>query len=150
MNISIPVSGSGELLAEALCLELLMIGVRVVGEWIDTDSSARHEIAGDLKILRIHQFDQIFHDDVHAILMKIAVVAEGEEVELEALALHHPLARDITDVQVSEIRLPGFGAEGGELRTIESHQIFVLRMLVRKSLQDLRGVVVAILRVLVA
>ena len=104
------VSSSSELLAEAQCLELLVVSVCIVGKGVDTDSSAWHEIAGDLQILRIHQFDQVLHDDVHAILMEIAVVAEGEEVELEALALHHPFARDITDIQMSEVRLPCFRA----------------------------------------
>ena len=134
MNISMSVSGSSKLLAEAVRLELLVLRVSVVGKGVDADSSARQEIAGDLKVFRIHEFDQILHDYIYAILMEIAVVAEREEIEFEALTLHHPLTRDITDIEVSEIRLPGFRAEGGELRTIERNQIVVLRMFVREGL----------------
>jgi hypothetical protein len=40
-------------------------------------------------------------------LMKVAMVTEAEEVELERLALHHAHVRDILDRQGREIRLSG-------------------------------------------
>jgi hypothetical protein len=82
--------------------------------------------------------------------MKISVVTEGEEVELETLALDHPLTRDITDEDMSEIRLSGFRTQGRKLRTIESYQIFVLGVFVRKCLQHVGVIVIAILDVLVS
>ena len=82
--------------------------------------------------------------------MKITVVAEGEEVEFEALALHHALARDVTDVDVPEIGLTGFGAQGGELGTVEGHEILVFGMFVREGLQHIGVVVVRIPDVLIS
>ena len=139
-----------ELFAEALLFEFLVPGVGVIGEGVDADTSSGHEIAGYLKILGIHEFDQVFHNDVDAVFMEIAVVAEREEIELEALALYHALARDITNVDVSEIGLPCFGAEGCEFRAVECNEILVLGMFVGKSLQHGRVVVVGILYVLIA
>ncbi len=82
--------------------------------------------------------------------MKIAVVAEGEEVELEALTLYHPFAGDVTDIDVSEIRLTGLRAECRELRAVEGHEIFILGVLVRECLQHLGIIVVAILHALIS
>jgi hypothetical protein len=82
--------------------------------------------------------------------MEVAVVSEGEKVQFETFALHHPLPRDITDVNMSEIRLSCFGAECSELRAIERNEIFVLWVFVRESLQHGGIIVVAILHVLVS
>ena len=43
--------------------------------------------------------------------MERAVVAEAAEEQLERLALHQPLARDVVDHDVREIRLAGERAE---------------------------------------
>ena len=42
--------------------------------------------------------------------MEITVVAKAEQIELEALALKHSLARDVVDDDFAEIGLPGFRA----------------------------------------
>ena len=55
-----------------------MILVTVIGERLDGDSPTGIEQADDLQIFGIHQLDQVLHDDVHAILMEVAVVAETE------------------------------------------------------------------------
>ena len=68
-----------------------MVCVGVVGKRIDADTATRHEISRYLQVFGIHQFYQILHDDVHAVLMEIAVIAKREEIEFETLALHHPL-----------------------------------------------------------
>jgi hypothetical protein len=47
---------------------------------------------------------------VHAVLMEIAMIAEAEEIELEALAFHHPYIWNIAYSYFSEIRLPGYRA----------------------------------------
>ena len=83
---------------------------------MDRDSSSRSEQAGHLDVLRIHQTDQVLYDDVHAILMEIAMVAEAEQIELEALALDHADIRDILDAYLGEIRLPGDRTETREFR----------------------------------
>ena len=103
----------------------------------------------DFQILGIHQLDQVLHDDVHAILVEVAMVAEAEEVELEALALHHQRARNVVDNDVSKVRLTRFGAQRSKLRAIQRYQIVVLRMLVLEGFQHLRGIVVTVLGILI-
>ena len=127
-----------------------MFVVTVVGEGFDGDATTGIEQAYDLQILGIHQLDQILHDDVDTILVEVTVITEAEEVEFQALALHHQRARNVIYNKVSEIGLTCLGAQGGELGTIQCHQVFVLRMFVFKRLQHLRGIVVVVLRVLVA
>ena len=34
-------------------------------------------------VFRIHQGDEVFHDDVDAVFMEVAVVAEAEEIEFQ-------------------------------------------------------------------
>lgn len=98
-----------------------MFGVSPVGERVDAYSSAGHEIAGYLYISRVHKADKVFHYDIDAILMEVAMVTEGEEVQLERLTLHHFLAGNIGDKYMSEVGLSGLRAEGRELRAIEGN-----------------------------
>ena len=55
-------------------------GAAVVGERVDGDAAARGEFAEHLDVFRIHQCNQIFHDDVHAVFVEVAMVAEAEQV----------------------------------------------------------------------
>ena len=84
---------------------ILVSGIAVIGKRLDGDSPTGIEQADDFQILGIHQFDQVLHDDIHAIFMEVAVVAEAEEIKLEALALHHQGSGNIINDDVSEIRL---------------------------------------------
>lgn len=68
--------------------------------------------------------------------MKIAMVAEAEQVKLERFALDHLLAWDIADGEGCEIRLPGHGAERGKLGAVKCDPVVALRMLVDKGLQN--------------
>ena len=135
---------------EALLHHVLVVGVTIVGERLDGDAAAWIEQADDLQIFGIHQLDEIFHDDVHAIFMEITMVTEAEEVEFEALALHHQRTRDVIDNDMSKVRLARLGTKRGELGTVERHQIVVLRVFVLESLQHLRRIVIAVLGVLVS
>ena len=82
---------------ETLFCHFLVFRTRttVVGIGIDADATTGREQSYHLYILRIHQFDQVLHDDVHTVLMEIPVVTETEEIELQTLALYHPLPRNI-------------------------------------------------------
>ena len=111
---------------KTLAYHVLVFGVTVVGEGLDGDAAAGVEQADDLQVLGIHQLDQVLHDDVYAILMEVAVVAEAEKVKLEALALHHQRTRDVINDEVPEIGLASLGAQRGKLRTIQRHQVFIL------------------------
>ena len=54
-----------------LCTRLAVVCV-----WIDGQTTARRKLAPYLDVLRLHQLDEIFHDDVDAVLVKIPVIAE--------------------------------------------------------------------------
>ena len=116
----------------------------VVGKGIDADAATGSEDASHLYIFGLHETDEIFHDDVDTVLMEVAVVAETEEVELEALALYHQFARDVHDANLCKVGLSGDGAEGGELRAIELYPVVVVWMLVNKCLQYLWSVVITV------
>ena len=139
-----------EVADEAHAHHVLMIAVAIVGKRLDADATTRVEQADDLQILGVHQLDQVLHDDVHAILMEIAVVAETEEVQLQALALDHAHARDIIDDDVAKVGLTRLGAQRSELGAVESHHIFVLGVLVLKGFQHVGTIIELILRTLVA
>ena len=48
----------------------------IVCVWIDGQTTAWRKLAPYLDILRIHQLDEVFHDDVDAVLVKVPVIAE--------------------------------------------------------------------------
>ena len=127
--------------------KLFPFGARsaIVGIGVDADAATGHEEARHLNVLGIHQANQVFHDNVDTVLMKVAMVAEREEIELQALALHHALVGYIRDAHFSEIRLAGDGAQAGELWTIESHPIVIVGVLVGKRLQYFWCILVAVL-----
>ncbi len=140
----------GQLGEETLVTERLVLVVGIGGERQDADAAAWIEDARHLDVAGIHQFDQVLHNDVHAVLMEIAVVAEREQVQLERLGLHHPFARDVGNHNPSEIRLPRLRAQGGELGTVQSDNIFVVRMLVDERFQERRVITAAVNRFLIA
>ena len=54
-----------------LCTRLAIVCV-----WIDGQTTARRKLAPYLDVLRIHQLDEVFHDNVDAVLVKVPVIAE--------------------------------------------------------------------------
>ena len=48
----------------------------IVCVWIDGQTTARRKLAPYLDVLRIHQLDEVFHDDVDAVLVKIPMIAK--------------------------------------------------------------------------
>ena len=126
---------------QTFLLQRFVFGVGIVGEGVDADAATGGEDTRYLKVLRVHQFDQVFHDDVHAVFVEIAVIAERKEIELERFRLYHLLPWNVGNVDCGEVGLPRLGAERGELRTMESNQILVFRMFVYKSFEDFGSVV---------
>lgn len=116
----------------------------VVAIRIDRDAAAWSELAPYLDVARVHQLDQIVHDDVDAILVKITVIAEAEQVQLERFALNHFDVRNVADVDRRKVWLASNRAQAGEFRAVEFYEIIAVRMLVVKRLQYARviGVVV--------
>ena len=127
-----------------------MVGIPVVGKGQDGDAPTRIEESLHFQILGIHQLDKVFHDDVDTILVKVAMVAEAEKIEFQALALHHADAGNIADDEMAEVGLTSLGAQRGELRTVQRDQIFMLRVFVVEGLQHLWGIVIGIVRLLVS
>ena len=48
----------------------------IVGEGVDADAATRGEDARHLDIFRVHEADEVLHDDVDAVFVEVAVVAE--------------------------------------------------------------------------
>ena len=117
----------------------------IVGEGIDADATARSKDARHLYIFRVHQSDKIFHDDVDAILMKVAVVAEAKQVEFQAFAFHHAHVGHILYAYLRKVGLSGDGAKRRELRAVELHLVVVSRMFVYETLKHFGGIVVPVL-----
>ena len=92
---------------ETLFGQFLVLGARtaVVGVGIDGDAATWGEEAGNLDVFGIHQFDEVLHDDVYAVLVEVSVVSESEKIEFEALAFNHLDVRDIADAELREVRL---------------------------------------------
>ena len=128
---------------QAMTGHLLVLGAwtAVVGVGIDADAATRQEESQHLDVLGIHQANEVFHDDVDAVLVEIAVIAEGEEVELEALRLYHALIGQVHNLDLGEVGLAGDGTQRGELRAVELHPVVVLTVLVLEGLEQ-RGVIV--------
>ena len=59
---------------------VLMVCIAIVGEGLDGDATTGIEQADDLQILRVHQLDQVLHNDVDTVLVEVTVVAEAEEI----------------------------------------------------------------------
>ena len=54
-----------------LCTRLAVVCV-----WIDGQTTTRRKLAPYLDVLRIHQLDEVFHNDIDAIFMEIPMVTE--------------------------------------------------------------------------
>ena len=127
-----------------LCSRTTVIAIRINGNTATWSKDTRH-----LNVFRIHQFNQVFHDDVHTVFMKIAVITETEQIQLQALAFHHLHIRQVADTDFRKIRLPRNRAKTGKLRTVETYPIIILRMFVYKRLQHLRCIILLIYRFLI-
>ena len=54
-----------------LCTRLAVVCV-----WIDGQTTTRRKLTPHLDILRIHQLDEVFHNDIDAIFVEIPMVTE--------------------------------------------------------------------------
>lgn len=120
---------------------VLGAGAPVVCIGVDGDAAPRGEKTAYLDVLGIHQFDEVLQDNIDTVLVEGPVVAEAEEVNLQALALHHTEIRDIGNLDLCEVGLTGDGAETGELRTQKLHPVVYVPVLILESLEDARVVV---------
>ena len=54
-----------------LCTRLAVVCVRIDGQ-----TTARRKLTPYLDVLRIHQLDEVFHDDIDAIFVEVPMVTE--------------------------------------------------------------------------
>ena len=120
----------------------------VVGIRIDADATSGSEESSDLDVFRIHEANEIFHDDIDTVFVEIAMIAKGEEIEFEAFALYHLYIGDVRNTDFGEIRLASDGTERGELWAVEAHPVVIFLVLVDKRLEHFGCVVGGILSAL--
>jgi hypothetical protein len=58
--------------------EVLMLIIAVICKWQDCYAAAWCEVSDYFEVARVHQLYEVFHDDVYAVFMEVAVVAEAE------------------------------------------------------------------------
>ena len=76
------------------------------------------------------------------------MIAEGEEIEFEALALHHLHIGDVGNADFSKIGLSSDGTKRGELWAVEAYPVIIFLMLIDKRLEHFGCVVGGILSAL--
>ena len=130
--------------------EVFPLGIRcaVVAVRVDGEPAAGEKFAPYFDIAGMEKLDEITHDDIHAVLMEIAVIAEAEKIELQGLAFHHVLIGDIGNINGRKVRLSCLWAEAGEFRAVELDEIVTIRVLIRDAFQKLRIVVIGVLGIL--
>ena len=120
---------------------ILCAGTAIVGVGMDADAAARDEEAENLDVAGGHKTDEVVEDDVDAVLVEVAMVSEGEEIEFQALTFHHALVGNIKNLDFGEVGLPSDWAERGELGTVELHPIIAFGMTVLEGFEHLGGIV---------
>ena len=122
----------------------------VVGVRMDGDAAARGEFAEYFDVFGLHELDEVFHDDVDAVFMKVAVVAKAEQIEFQRFAFDHFFRGQVGYADGGKIRLAGDGAKAGEFRAVEGDPVVVIRVFVGEGFEDAGGVGLRVVRVFVA
>ena len=64
----------------------------VIAVGVDREASAGEEFAPDFDVPGLEEVDQVVHDDIDAVFMEVAVIAEAEEVEFQGFAFYHEIS----------------------------------------------------------
>ena len=137
---------------ETIECQLLVLGSwsAVVGIWVNCNASSRRKNASDLDVTGIHKMNQVFHYYIDTVFVEVAMIAEAEEIELEALAFDHLDIRNIADDNVCEVRLTCDGTEACKLWAVELDPIVIFLMLVDECLQHFWSIILSVHCLLVA
>ena len=119
-------------------------GTAVVGVGMYGDAATGCEDTLHFQIAWVHQPHEVFHNRVHAVLVEVAVVAEREQIQFQALAFHHPAVGYIHDAYLRKVGLSCDGAQRSEFRAEKLHPVVVVGMLVLKRLQHFGSIVGAV------
>ena len=98
----------------------------VVAVGVNRYAAAGRKFPPYLNILGVHKPYQIFHNDVHTVLVKVPVIAEAIEIKLQRLAFHHSLRGDVGNIHRRKIGLTRYRAQARKLGTVEFHEIIVV------------------------
>ena len=134
--------------SQAVLRQFIILGAwhSIIGIGPNANATSGRKDARHLNIFGVHELYEIFHDDIHTVFVKVAMVTETKEIELQALALYHALGWNVSDAYFGKIRLPRDGTQGGELRSVESHPVVVVGMFIVECLQHLGGIISCIRR----
>lgn len=108
--------------------ELAMRIVTPVSKRMYGDASPRGKQSDDFYVSRLHEFPQVIQYDVNAVLVEVPMIAETEQVKLQALALDHLKIGYVIDDDASKVGLSGLRTERCKLRAVESDEVITLRM----------------------
>ena len=107
----------------------------VVGKRIDGNTATRRENACYFDVFRLHQGDEVFHNNIDTIFVKCAMIAKAEQVEFQTFAFYHFHRWQIANANFSKIGLPRNRAQAGKFGTVEPHPIVVVGMFVIERLE---------------
>lgn len=88
--------------------------------------------------------NEVFHYDVHAILVESTMIAEAEQVEFQTLALYHLDIGDIANTDFCKSGCPVMGQRLVNSGPVETHPVVIAGMLVIKCLQYFGGIVLTV------
>ena len=92
---------------------------RVAGAHHGVDPAAHVEVTLHSHAARCDLRHEVVEDPIRHGLVEVPLVAEGPQIELEALQLDTLGLRHVADADRREVRLPGLRAQTGELRALE-------------------------------
>ena len=102
----------------------------------ELDAAAGGELAADDGLAGLADGDEVVEDAVDDDFVERGLVAEGGEVELEALGLDAELIGNVVDLEVGAVGLAGDGAEAAELGGVEVDGVVPPGGAIGESLQD--------------
>ena len=137
---------------EPVAGEVAPFGARdaVVAVGVDGEAASGEEFAPDFDVAGAEEFDEVGHDDVHAVFVEVAVISKGEEVEFQGFAFYHVFIGDVGNIDGGKVGLPGLGAEAGEFGAVEFDEEVPVFVFVGDSFEQVGVVVVGVGGVLAA
>ena len=99
----------------------------IIGIRINRNTATWSKDARNFDIFGIHQFYQIFHDDIHTVFMECTMTAEAEQIKFQTLAFHHLNVGDVADTYFCKVRLSGYGAQACKFGTVETYPVIIFR-----------------------
>ena len=72
---------------------------------MDRNATTRGKETCHLDVLRIHQSNQVFHNNVYTIFMKSTMATKTKQIEFQTLALNHLDVRYIADTDLGKVGL---------------------------------------------